>query len=396
MEQFINKIRTIVEKENRYLSKYFSFLILGFVMRILAIFPIKKNRVSFTAYTGKSYSCSPRYISENMENSNAEIIWFFKDIKKHEYLKDRGIKVCKYDSFMHLYYTATSAVCVDNGGGFGWNPIRKKQIHLTTWHGGGLYKKTSNDVNNASVYWRKFNRLHDINTTHFLSSSKKFTEIVIGKAHPYFKGAILEYGLPRNDIFFDDNKIKEAKRKVVEELGIEDNLFIVLYAPTWRENGDQFIPNYSLLREAVLNRFGRECVILIRSHYLSEKFSKDSGIIDVSHFEDMQELLCTADMLLTDYSSSIWDYSYTYRPCFLFVKDLLRYERDVGFESDIHTWGFPVCMNDEELIEAINNYNEYTHRKNMDTHHDKLGSFESGNSTNCVCDFINNYLDSIE
>lgn len=53
-----------------------------------------------------------------------------------------------------------------------------------------------------------------------------------------------------------------------------------------------------------------------------------STVRDVSDYPEMQDLLCTADMLITDYSSSVWDYSFTYRPCFLFTPDLEEYKKN--------------------------------------------------------------------
>ena len=63
----------------------------------------------------------------------------------------------------------------------------------------------------------------------------------------------------------------------------------------------------------------------------------------------MQELLAAADMLITDYSSCIWDYSFLYRPCFLYTPDLREYLAKTGFYVDIHEWPFPICENMEDL-----------------------------------------------
>ena len=102
----------------------------------------------------------------------------------------------------------------------------------------------------------------------------------------------------------------------------------------------------------------------------------------------MQDLLLVCDILITDYSSSIWDYSFTYKPCFLYTTDLEQYTSERGFGRDIYTWGFPVCKNDEELYQAIINFDEDDFRMKMQKHHDDLGSYENGNATQYVCEYL--------
>ena len=111
-------------------------------------------------------------------------------------------------------------------------------------------------------------------------------------------------------------------------------------------------------------------------------------IVDVSEYPDMQELLCACDVLITDYSSSIWDYSFTYKPCFLYVTDLEKYTSERGFGKDIYSWGFPVCKTDEELYQAIINFDEDKFKKKMKKHHEDLGSFEDGYATKRVCEYL--------
>ena len=84
----------------------------------------------------------------------------------------------------------------------------------------------------------------------------------------------------------------------------------------------------------------------------------------------------------------IWDFSFTYRPCFLYTPDLAQYERERGFDIDIHEWGFPVCESSDDLTNAICNFDADDFKKKMERHHEVLGSFENGHACEAVAQII--------
>lgn len=88
-----------------------------------------------------------------------------------------------------------------------------------------------------------------------------------------------------------------------------------------------------------------------------------ANYIDASNYPDMQELLYAADVLITDYSSSMWDFSLTRRPCFLYATDLNYYDLDRGFYSDIHTWPYPLAESNSALIKNIKQFNNDQYQK---------------------------------
>lgn len=87
-----------------------------------------------------------------------------------------------------------------------------------------------------------------------------------------------------------------------------------------------------------------------------------------------------ADVLITDYSSCIWDYSLIFRPCFLFVPDLEEYENERGgFYTQISSWPGIICKNDEELANKIFCYNRTEYIQKVESHHSSLVSYDKGN-----------------
>ena len=95
-------------------------------------------------------------------------------------------------------------------------------------------------------------------------------------------------------------------------------------------------------------------------------------------YPDMQELLAAADLLITDYSSCVWDYAFLKRPCFLFVPDKEEYIAKTGFYVSIEEWPFMKASNMEELVECMKQYDEQAAITEIEKHLKRLGSYESG------------------
>ena len=97
----------------------------------------------------------------------------------------------------------------------------------------------------------------------------------------------------------------------------------------------------------------------------------------------MQELLCAADCLITDYSSCIWDYALMGRPCFLFVPDLEEYtNKEQGLFVPIDQWPGVVCKDNDELCEQVRNSDRAEARaaakERAQRHLRTYGSYEEG------------------
>ena len=127
--------------------------------------------------------------------------------------------------------------------------------------------------------------------------------------------------------------------------------------------------------------------MMIRKHHFVKSIHIE-GCIDASDYPDMQELLYAADSFITDYSSTIWDYSLTYKPGFLFVPDLEEYTKDRSFYTDPETWAFPLARTNEELADLIRTYDAEESRKKIDRHHEHLKIKETGKATKHIVEKI--------
>lgn len=361
-----------------------------FVFSFFKLFPIKKNQIFFISFQGKSFSCNPKAIYEKLfsENSNEfSFIWALRDITKFPY--QNGTKVVKYLSFSFFYYLLTSKIVITNYSLSSKFPIRKKQILINTWHGGGAYKKVG--LTDIVKERKRVNLVFDIlskETSYFISSCRIFTD-VMAETMRLPKSKFLDIGMPRNDVFFKD--YSDISDKVRKLYNIPKTDGIVLFAPTYRgipsEASENIALNINFLLQVLEEKYNRNFVCFYRGHYYVKSSVLDS-CINTSDYPDMQDLLCAADVLITDYSSSIWDFALTKKPCFLFTPDLDEYASSVKFYTDINDWGFPICKTNEELISCIREFDENEYKTNLDKAKFYYGSFETGNSTNRIIEIL--------
>ena len=170
---------------------------------------------------------------------------------------------------------------------------------------------------------------------------------------------IYPYGLPRNDIFYDEDKLRSIKNKYKDIF--PQNKKIILYAPTHRAAEKEF--DFKLDVNKLYKELNDEYILLIKSHYfISEKIQIDDKlkefVYDVSYYDDIQELLVISDILITDYSSVFYDFGFQKnKPVLFYAYDKDEYIKNWGGfykEYDSYVPG-PILYSTDELAEAIKN-----------------------------------------
>lgn len=363
------------------------------MMRLFWIFPVRSNRIVFMAFNAKQYACNPKYISEYLHKqygSSFEMIWVFDQPEKFSYLQDKRITLVKNKTFRFFYDMATAHVIVTNTGLPSYLVFKKKQVLINTWHGSGAYKRCGIDIDIDNVARKKL-QMAAKDTDYMISGCRKFSEVMSHSIMlPIEK--MLEVGMPRNDVLMTPHP--ELVKKVKEYYHILDDTHIVLYAPTYRgstldaEKEDESLQIEDCL-SALSERFGGQWIAFYRVHYfLTSSIPATEQVIDVSTYPDMQELLCAADVLITDYSSSMWDMSLTGKPCFIYATDIADYQQERDFYTPMKEWPFPVAQNNDELEFVIKNFDQQKYADDIKCHHDALGSRETGHASQTVGDFI--------
>lgn len=385
----------LLDRIKRTCIAYFPYII----SRFFAIFlPLNKNKFFFLSMGGTNYGDSMKSLSDyiSSHHSNAQIVWAF-DKQHYKLIQSNSIKVRMY-SFQYYFHQITSTYFITNQG---CSDIvfskRKGQVKVQTWHGTAL-KRLGKDA--KSQDWPKWmlrfkpkamkNELRD--TDIFISGSSFMTE-VYKRAYEYPR-MIYETGIPRNDIFFTARK--DVKQKVCNFFDIPESVGILLYAPTFRNNGDISCYNFSfdILKGYLAEKYSKNYVLLVRLHpVMMSKIDELSdflpNMVNANMYPDMQELLYTADALITDYSSTMFDFMYSYKPVILYVPDRDTYNR--GFYFDIDKLPFIVVNNNSEIISKISKFDMEQYRKSIEVFMGEIGSVEDGHATPRVYNLMMNY-----
>lgn len=384
--------------EGILLSKYKSYYVMKikrFFLKRYHMYPICQNRVLFMSFEAGKYACNPKCVSEYLlekYGKELEIIWAFVNPEDFKELEEKGYKLVKYNSREFYKMALTSKVFLYNMRIPGELPFRKEQVVISTGHGGGAYKKLLLDTPNITEVEKKSIALCKNNTTIFVSSCKKYTKCVVRGAYDY-QGEVMETGMPRNDDLVNRNY--EKGRHIRKYFGIPEENKIIIYAPTYRK-GTRTANDYGLdavgIAQAARERFGGEWTVMYRMHYFIktelENLPKECQIVDATNYSDMQDLIMAADILITDYSSCVWDFSLMDKPCFLYATDIDNYLDKQGFYTDVYDWHFPIGKNNRELMEQIRNFDEEKYLEGIHKHHEEMGILESGHATELIGDRI--------
>ena len=206
-----------------------------------------------------------------------------------------------------------------------------------------------------------------------VSGSRLFSSILRNSFWLPEKCSILEFGVPRNDLYFKGNELKfELKRKY--GFSLEDK--ILLYAPTFRDDGavDCYNLDFDRLRATLLQKTKTEWKVIVRLHpnvsHREDLFLYDNNIINGSSFSDQQELCMIADCLITDYSSIMGDFILMKKPVFLFVPDLERYSNSAtgrGLREMFFKLPFSLNLNQYSLEEQIMEFNDLVYNREVDS-----------------------------
>lgn len=360
---------------------------------IFRIFKIQKNKIIILNYNGRGYGDNAKYICEELLKLNVkfEIVWVIDNLASIETLPS-GVGFVKYKSIKYIYEMATAKVWINNCRMSNYVRKRKGQYYIQTWHGGIPLKKVEFDAyDNLSFAYQK-NMINDNKMIDLMVSNSKFTNDLFNSGFHY-SGEIITEGVPRNDFFV--NNIVELEKKCRSKLNI-DNKRVLLYVPTFRDSYEDnpYDIDYVRLRNKLREVTHEEWVILIKFHPNikdSSVFIKesDAGIIDVSSYDDTQELEASSDLIITDYSSLMFEGLEINKPIILYIKDYGNYKkknRDLYFE--IHKLPFKKAYNNDELNEIIEKNSLKDLTAEYSDFYERLGINETGKSSKKIAEII--------
>jgi CDP-glycerol glycerophosphotransferase len=310
---------------------------------------------------GKQYSDSPRAIHEELVRRGLDVEHVWSVVDGQADLPDTATPMRRLSREWYETIATAQYVVTNLNLPMQWYDKRPGQVVVQTWHGTPL-KRIGFDIEKVQFADRNHHDrlLREVKLWDYLVSPNPFSSPIMRRAFR-FDNTLLETGYPRNDIFHraDRDEIAASVRK---RLGVPDGIKTVLYAPTWRDNQYHRPGRYRLDLRIDLARareaLGEDHVFLVRRHAAVVDAVPHAGngfVIDVTAYPDANELMLATDVLITDYSSVMFDFANTGRPMLFFTYDLEDY-RDVlrGFYFDFTERSpGPLIADPDELIAAV-------------------------------------------
>ena len=362
----------------------------SFILWLFQLLPIKRGRVMCVSWSGEAYSCNPRAIAEYLisDTDKWNVFFAFRQPQLFANSIPQGICAVEIGSLRYFYLLATSNFVIANtrlGGGMYWPFAKRKgQFYIQTMHGGHGIKRQELEISSQLGDEYVMSLYNDALRTDLMISDSRFWTEKARTIFAYPKGEILEVGLPRNDVFFKGNIYKHNK----------SGDKYVIYCPTFRSNKRLDVYGFDIDKvvSALEKKFGGRWYIRISSHPNMKSYYRQ--IYDFSHprivdvgDDDLQKMLVTSDIAITDYSSAGFEFALSCRPCFLLCRDLVNYERGVYF--DMRSLPFPFAETDDELIENILSFDNDKYLVDLERfNRDVIGLHETGHATEAVVEWM--------
>lgn len=357
--------------------------ILRSVYLLSSIFKVK-NRIILGTYRKDSLEGNYEYIIRELEKNKYPYEVLYKK-------QEKGIKN-KIKYFLHMikveYYMATSKYFIIDDfylPVYMVSKLRKGTEIIQVWHACGAFKKFGFSIVEkgfgASKEYVKDIPIHS-NYSKVVVTSKEVSKHY-AEAFNMEEGNIKPIGVPRTDIFFDEREKEKIKGKLYKRYPKIKNKKIILYAPTFRgENQGEAQSPIGFNINKLVDNLKEEYILVIKLHPLVKKGLKikNKKIVDMSDYNIINDILCITDILITDYSSTIFEFALLERKIILYADDLDEYikERDFYYEYESFVPG-PIAKNTEELISCINT-DDYNYDR-VKRFKDKFFDYRDGKST---------------
>lgn len=366
-----------------------------FVLKWLYFFaPVQENKVLFINFNGKGFGCNPKYIAQELlaREKDYDLVWLVSNMD--EAFPD-GIRKARFQTRQGLYEVATAKVIVTNVKNDLHLVKKKGQYIIQTWHGSYSAKLLEQDAAaTLSKQYLKESKKNSAQTDLFLSNSRVLSQCY--RDAFWCSCEIMECGFPRNDVLFGQSR--EQLLAVKEHLGVPQDAKLALYAPTFRDDGSTDC--YSIDCKGIVDALAPtgNWYLLIRLHpnvgSAGNLFAFDEHILDATPYPDMQELLVASDILITDYSSTVFEFAALEKPSFIYASDVEAYQKMRGLKEDFFRMPYPVCRTNEELLAQLRAFTPENAQELAARFNAFFGGVDKGDASRQVADRITSVIEN--
>lgn len=288
-----------------------------------------EDAVFFESFRGRSAACNPRGIDRVLASERPQTIRYWSVVDGSVDIPSGGVRVIEGSKEWWRARGSARVLVVNDWLRKRWKP-RPHQHVLQTWHGSTL-KRLARDRPHASWRTRVAARREGKRWDSLLAQND-FSASNMRSAYA-FRGPIWIDGYPRNDAVVSGTSASDIRRR----LDVDPDVRLVLWAPTWREDRTSIVDHLDVAE--LSRRLGPKWLVMVRGHVNTWDSRPDTaadGVLDVTTYPDISDLLTVTEVLVTDYSSVMFDWLVTGRPIVFCVPDLEQYERVLrGFYADL-------------------------------------------------------------
>lgn len=317
-------------------------------------YPIETGSVLFDSFNGKVIGDSPLDIFLELQKSHPSLKFYWTVAKGSK--APNGSVGLTFESKEWFRALATSEYIVANSALPWYFKKVLGQTYLQTWHGTPL-KRLVRDLPEGELTKSYLDLMdREAKAWDYLISPNPFCSEVLPKAFAY-SGKVLETGYPRNDRLTTHSA--EDRLAIRSKLGVTDSKTILaLYAPTWRDYQRTVTGSWEMVSYLEPEMVFPEGVqVMFRGHTNTNRSASGKvagNALDVTGYPDITELYIAADVLITDYSSVMFDYTITGKPVLFLAPDIERYRAERGFYFDFENEApGPILKSAGEVVETL-------------------------------------------
>ncbi len=325
------------------------------------------NKVFIESFHGNNFSGDPKYIALGIKNFFKDKEIFVSSINSlvDIEIRNHGFKPVRFGSKDYIEKFRMSKYIFINGNS--WDKVykHKDQVFIQTWHGFPLKKMVSDLSDEKEKNYQLSQFKPRMYKWDYLITSSNVNSMLLSSAfqlHDNKELKILEYGAPKNEYLLKFQTDEEWRRLQRKYLFMQNtNKKYILYCPTWRKQKRNQVTSIDLKK--LLAYLPNEYEIIVKLHPNESSLRPQYNNLDhrihcfYNEFVDIQELYILSDIMITDYSSTIFDFAHLNKPIFLMQEDMKDYNSSVGFYFNIFELGnFPIAsLNEYKLALQIKN-----------------------------------------
>lgn len=324
---------------------------------------IRDNVILLESFNGESINDSSLVFAREIQRlypGRFKVYFSSSDIKKHKILIDReklNVELVDVKSTKYLKLLATAKYFISNASISTFYSRRPGQVYLQTWHGtplktlGKKMKKGSASMGTGQ---------HSMLQASHLLFPNEFTRKVMMEDYNLdrlYTGKVIMSGYPRNQVFLQEGKAEEIRKR----FKLNDKI-VYAYMPTWRGtsaadvNVGDYINKLRLIFKKLDKTMTDDQVFYVNFHQMLKTSISFDGYKHIKEFPkdvDTYSFLNASDVLVTDYSSVMFDYMLTKKPIVLFMYDYDQYLADRGLYLDIKTLPYRLIYKEKDFYDCI-------------------------------------------